>query len=610
MKTKFFLIFILLPNFITLAQKPIINKVEPPNWWIHHEYSDIQLLIYGDNLSNASVTSEDTNLEIQKIPHSNKNYLFVNVKISSSAKGQNYNFFISNKYGSDTLNFPLFERDNSKITHQGFSDTDVVYLIFPDRFFDGDTTNDHIFKGNDEFAFGSLNGRHGGDIQGIIDKLDYLKDLGITTIWITPLVENNTYMSYHGYAATNFYKIDPRFGTNDLYKNLVKRAHDKGLKIIMDHVTNHIGINHEWISKPPTKTWIHGTVQNHMPAQHDKIALVDIHADSSSIHEVNTGWFVKEMPDLNQSDTLLAKYMIQNTIWWIEFSGIDGIREDTYPYSNQKFMSFWAKTILSLYPKMNIVGEVWRGDPNVLAAFQTKSYFPRNFDSNLPVVTDFAMKDAITSYLSGNSNLTKIYETLGQDFVYSNPNNLLIFFDNHDTDRGMYAAKDNINKYKQALTIILTSRGIPQLFYGTEIGMNGGGHHGKIRTEFSGGFPNDSLNAFTETGRNKEQNEIYNFTHKLLQLRKKYKSLQIGKLTQFIPEDNIYIYKKVLGNEEILIFLSDNNLKKEINPNKYIEHGINSFVLKNLLTDEILNIDKNTKIDLSQNSVSIFSVLK
>jgi glycosidase len=608
MKLKTAFLFVILLTHFAFAQSPKINKVEPPNWWIDHEYSNIQLMIYGENLGNCKIKSNDENLIVEKISHQNDNYLFVNVKVEKISNPKNYTFTISNIFGAEIVYFPLFERDNSENIHQGFSNKDVVYLIFPDRFANGDESNDFIFNDKEEFEFKSLNGRHGGDIQGIINKLDYLKDLGVTSIWITPLVENNTYMSYHGYAATNFYKIDPRFGTNDLYKELVEKAHEKGLKIILDHVANHIGLNHEWVKNLPTETWLHGNPENHLPAEHDKIAFVDINGDKKSISNVNEGWFVKEMPDLNQSDCLMAKYIIQNTIWWIEYAGIDGIREDTYPYANQKFLSDWAKTILDIYPKFNIVGEVWRGDAPVLAKFQSNSFFPKEFDSHLPAVTDFAMRDAIASYMSGKSNLTKIYETLGEDFVYSNPDNLLIFFDNHDTDRGMYVANGNLEKFMKALTIVLTSRGIPQIFYGTEIGLDGGAHHGKIRSEFPGGFPDDSLNAFTENGRTDLQNDIFNFTKKILELRNKYEVLQTGKLIQFPPKENVYCYKKVSVSKSIIIFLNDDNLDKTVNLNNYLNDFTTVTKLKNLLDEKKIEIQSSGEISLPQNSISILLV--
>jgi glycosidase len=406
-------------------------------------------MVYGENMNHVSVTSDSKEFLVEGIEYSsNTNYAFVNISISENAKSGAYKLLFKNNFGEQTVLYNLDDRLCNENNFNGFSNEDVVYLIFPDRFVNGDTSNDFLLNVNEKFGFREENGRHGGDLKGIISKLDYLKDLGITAIWSTPLVENNMYMSYHGYAATDFYNIDPRHGTNELYKEFVKKAHDKGIKVIMDHVANHIGVNHKWIGNFPTETWLNGTPDNHLPPDHNKVAYVDIYASEKSKKSANEGWFVDYMPDLNQRDQKLAKYIIQNSIWWIEYSGIDGIREDTYPYANQKFMAEWAKTILEHYPKFNIVGEVWKGDPAFLAAYQTGSFFPKEFDSHLPVVTDFAIRDELIDYMSGKSNINVIYEVLGKDFVYPNPDNLLVFFDNHDVDRGMYAAKWNMHNTK------------------------------------------------------------------------------------------------------------------------------------------------------------------
>jgi len=572
MKRLAIIVYLFIPLIIT-AQVLQINKVEPPNWWVGHSYNKIQLMVYGQKLDSVKVDFDSENIKKINVVHTkNSNYAFVNLIIDSIAKPGKYNIKFHNKFGEQIIEYSLLKRESTENRHSGFSTDDVVYLLFPDRFANGDPSNDFLSNEKEEYEFGSLNGRHGGDIQGIINKLDYLHDLGITTIWNTPLIENNMYMSYHGYAATDFYNIDPRHGTNELYKELVNKAHDKSIKIIMDHVANHIGINHPWTNNLPTETWLNGLPDNHLPAEHNKVAYVDIHAADNSIKNANQGWFVNYMPDLNQTDTILAKYIIQNTIWWIEYSGIDGIREDTYPYANQKFMAEWAKEILTHYPNFNIVGEVWKGDPAILAKFQTNSYFPKEFDSNLPVVTDFAIRDIIIDYLFGKSDLHAIYEILGKDFVYSNSDNLLVFFDNHDTDRGMYAANWNLHKFKVALTLVLTTRGIPQLFYGTEIGLDGGGHHGKIRGPFPGGFNYDVPNTFSSEGRNKDQNEIFNFTKKLLQLRKNYEVLRKGKLIQFRPKDNVYVYIRSNKNRKIIFFINDNDQPKRIDLKNYIKN--------------------------------------
>jgi neopullulanase len=604
---------IIILTFLTLAQvfgqDLEVFKIEPPNWWINHTYNQIQLMVYGKNLDSVNVETNSSNIEIDNVVHpKNTNYSFISLNISPEAIEGEYNIIFSNKYGKKEINFPLVKRDNSSSTHQGFSNEDVVYLISPDRFVNGDTSNDYLFNDKEEFEFGSLNGRHGGDIQGIINKLDYLIDLGITSIWITPLLENNMYMSYHGYSATDLYKIDPRHGTNELYKELVQKAHKKGIKVILDHVANHIGSNHEWINNLPTETWLNGSLNNHLPAEHNKTAFVDIHADEMSIKNANLGWFVDTMPDLNQTDSLLAKYLIQNTIWWVEYSGIDGIREDTYPYANQKFMSEWAKEILTHYPKFNIVGEVWKGDPPILAAFQTNSFFPKEFDSNLPVITDFAIRDALYDYLSDKTDLNRIYEVFGKDFVYQNPNNLLVFFDNHDIDRGMYSANLDIHKYKVALTIILTTRGIPQLYYGAEIGLDGGGHHGRIREEFPGGFPNDKNNAFVNEGRNEKQNDIFEFTRNLLNLRKQFEVIRTGELTQFQPNDNIYIYIKKNDDQKIIFVINDNAIFKKIDLGNYFSNISSEEKYLNLLTNKVSNLSDSELLEVPKNSISIYLI--
>ena len=602
-----FLIF----TFITqiLSQDLRIDKIEPPNWWADHTYNNIQLMVYGENLDSAKVEIEGEGVILEKVtsPY-NSNYVFLDLQLNGNVKPGKIIIKFSNRYGNKEFEYSLLQRENSAQNHKGFSNKDVVYLVFPDRFVNGDKTNDFLFNDKEEFQFGSLNGRHGGDIQGIINKLDYLKDLGITTIWSTPLTENNMFMSYHGYAATNLYKIDPRHGTNELYKEFVEKAHQKGLKVILDHVANHIGSNHHWINNLPTETWINGSPKNHLPAEHDKVAYVDIYAADNSITNANLGWFVDTMPDLNQTDPFMAQYIIQNTIWWIEYSGIDGIREDTYPYANQKFMSEWAKEILTHYPKFNIVGEVWQGVPSMLAKFQTNSYFPKDFDSNLPVVTDFAFKDVVIDYMSGKSDLHKVYELFGEDFVYSNPNNLLVFFDNHDTDRGMHAANWDLHKYKVALTLTLTTRGIPQLFYGTEIGMDGGGHHGKIRDPFPGGFNDNQLDCFTEEGRNDKQNEIYNFTKILLELRNKYPAISIGELTQFQPKNNIYVYIKNYKDQKILTIINDSDFNQEVYYEDFQINLNNNTKMTSLLDKDYILNSNEPKINQKAKSISIFLI--
>ena len=417
-------------------------------------------------------------------------------------------------------------------------------------------------------------------------------------------------MSYHGYAATNLYRIDPRFGSNELYKDLVDKAHKQGLKVVMDHVSNHIGINHPWIKNLPFDDWINGTVENHLPANHNKMTFPDPYSPGESVDLTWNGWFTNYMVDLNQANPFLKKYLIQNTIWWIEYSGIDGIREDTYPYCNQYAMADWNKAILNEYPKFNIVGEIWTGEPAYLATYQQKNKFGVHLDSNLPCVTDFALADAFRDYLSGKKGLAGIFNTLAQDFLYYDPNNLLTFFDNHDISRGLFAANSDVEKYKIALTILLTTRGIPKILYGSEIGIVGDNNHGNIRSPFPGGFEGDARNAFESSGRTEYENDIFEFTQKLFQIRKNHNSLSQGKLIHFYPFENTYVYFRETKDESTMIIVNGNEIDIEVDLNKYSETLAKIQKAKNIFTNEIFDLTQSKKITIKRKSAEIFLLIK
>ncbi len=324
------LFFVLFASIFAFPQNFSINKIEPPNWWAGMKWNKVQLMVYGNNLNDVTVSSTKPQLEISAVHNAESpNYLFVDIEIPADLPEGKYDLIFNKDDETVRYGYPVFKRKLLAEDHKGFSNEDVIYLIFADRFYDGNPDNNTIGDSLDEFTAADLDGRHGGDIEGIISKLDYLKNLGVTSLWITPLLENNMWMSYHGYAATDLYKIDPRFGSNQLYKQLVSEAHKKGLKIILDHVSNHVGGNHPWMNDLPFTDWINGTVENHLPAHHDKMAFLDIHGDSVITKFTQEGWFENYMPDLNQKNPFLKKYLIQNTLWWIEFAGIDGIREDT-----------------------------------------------------------------------------------------------------------------------------------------------------------------------------------------------------------------------------------------------------------------------------------------
>lgn len=552
------LVFLLILGTLTaFPQNFSIDKIEPPNWWVGMRWDTVQLMVYGQNLEGLEVKSENLEFKVlNTFSPENTSYLFINIYIQPTLEPSTYTLIFSKDDRDLEIDYPIFQRELLPEEHLGFSNEDVIYLIFADRFCDGNTINNTIGDSLDEFTSADLDGRKGGDIEGIISKLDYLKQLGVTSIWITPMVENNMWMSYHGYAATDLYKIDPRFGSNDLYKLLVNEAHQRGIKIILDHVSNHIGINHHWVKNLPAKDWFNGSPGSFIPASHDKMAFIDIHGDSTIVKFNQRGWFTDYMPDLNQRNPFLKNYLIQNTLWWIEYAGIDGIREDTYPYNDQQYLSEWAEAILNEYPNFNIVGEVWQGVPAVISAYQSNSPIRKNnFDSNLPALTDFAFCDAIRDYLSGEENIQKVYETLTQDIVYSDPDNLCVFFDNHDIERAIYIMDGSIDKFKIVLNLILFTRGIPILFYGTEIGIKGGAKHGELRQTFPGGFIDDDRNAFTQSGRTEFENDIFNYLQELLKIRNEYPVLAKGTLRHIFPTDDAYLLVKELNNETALVSL-------------------------------------------------------
>ncbi len=559
MKNFFSILFALIFSISLFAQKLVVNKIEPPNWWAGMKTNKIQLMVYGENLNNISARFDDSKIKVKHVNKTaNPSYAFIDIEIPINITPKDYKLILSRGNDKTSYTFPILKRKADKYQFQGFSSKDVIYLIMPDRFSNGDITNDSIPDYSDYMNKIPGQNRAGGDIQGMIDKLDYLNDLGITSIWSTPLTENNTFRSYHGYAATDFYKIDPRLGTNELYKKFVEEAHKHGLKIILDHVSNHFSDDHVWMKNPPTPNWTNGTKENHLNADHSKMIFTDIHADSSTIKNVEQGWFVDSMPDLNQENPFVANYIIQNTIWWIEYSGLDGIREDTYPYNNQKFMAHWGKVILNEYPAINIVGEVWTGETDFLAGYQKDTFLPRGFNTYLPALTDFGLRDVLIGYLQERNNLYNIFNVIAKDFLYKYPNNLVTFADNHDLARVMYYAKGNLDKAKIVYTVLLTTRGIPQIFYGSEIGIIGTDDHGKLRAPFPGGFPNDKRNAFTPEGRTQEENDIYNFLKYLIHLRKKYPALAEGKLTHFPPVNDVYVYFRTLANEKIMVVVNNN----------------------------------------------------
>jgi len=595
-----------------LAQAPIVLKCEPPNWWTGMKMNRIQLMVYGEYLHDVAATSSSPQIKVLRThAAANPSYVFIDIAIPPSATPGSYELTLHSPQGTTAFRFSLLKRAMSQREHQGFDCSDVMYLITPDRFANGDTTNDNAPGMSDSLKRSDPYGRHGGDLQGIVNKLSYLKDLGVTTLWLNPLVENNMpRTSYHGYAATDLYKIDPRFGTDKLYASLVSEAHNLGLKVIMDHVNNHIGIHHPWIHDLPMADWLNGTIENHQKAFHSKPELDDIHSDSLTKQRATNGWFSDRMPDLNQLNPFVARYLTQNTIWWIEFSGIDGIREDTYPYISPQFREEWCKTVLDEYPRFNIVGEVWIQDPAFLAPYQRGSYLPRRIKPELPCVTDFGLYDAfMKTFADSAGKIENVFSCIAKDFLFPNPDNLLIFLDNHDIRRIMFAVNGDVMRFKLALLTLLTMRGIPQILYGTEIGMKGGPDHGTLRADFPGGFPHDERDAFTEEGRTQSENALFVFTRQLLHIRKTHKQLQCGTLIHFRPSDETYLYFRIFQNERLMIVINHNKEKRTIPLSPYLHQLGHATRLRELLTgNEVSLLDKN-EISLEGMTGGVYEIL-
>lgn len=554
-----------------------IKKVEPLSWWSGMQDSILQVMIYGKDVTGSQVKVISEDIHISSIaPMENSNYLFLYLNIGKS-KPQKFQIRLSKGKQNQVIPYELKSRSVDSRERIGFNSSDVLYLLMPDRFSNGDTSND-VVTGMQETKVdrNQLSARHGGDLKGIENHLDYIANLGATALWMTPVLENNMKEgSYHGYAITDYYKIDSRFGTNDEFRSLVETAHSKGVKVVMDMVFNHCGSNHFFFKDRPSHDWFNfpdgyvqtsfktGTQFDPYTSDYDKQMAVD-------------GWFVQSMPDLNQRNPHLAKYLIQNSIWWIEYAGIDGIRQDTYPYIDFDMMSRWCKTIDKEYPNFNIVGETWL-DNNVGVSFwqkDSKVAAPQN--SNLKTVMDFPLLGTMLSAFSKKEvDYSAIYNLLSQDIVYSDTHNLLTFLDNHDTSRFLKDEKDasDMNRYRQALTLLLTTRGTPQLYYGVEIGMYGDKSNGDgaLRADFPGGWKNDKTDAFTKEGRNEQQNAKFDFLQKLLLFRKGNEVIAKGSLKQFQPNDGVYVYERKSGNKSYVIFLNGASESKTLNVLRYKE---------------------------------------
>ncbi len=598
MKTKFSILFLLGFTFSLFAQDIKVEKVEPPFWWTGMANPDLQLLVYGSDISAATPEINYSGVNIIRVNKvENPNYLFIDITILDEA--QPGFFDIMFKVGNRLIppySFELKKRKEGSAERKGFDRSDAIYLIMPDRFSNGDESNDNIPAMFEKADRSNPNGRHGGDIKGITNHLDYIKELGFTTIWANPLVENNNpEYSYHGYAITDFYNIDPRFGTNKDYVNLVDECHKRNLKIIMDMIFNHCSI-HNWLIKDlPAEDWIH-QFPEFTSSNFRASTITDPYASDFDRTRMLTGWFDTHMADLDQRNELLSNYLIQNTIWWIEYSGIDGIRVDTQPYSYKEFISEWSRAVFTEYPNFNIVGEAWLQKESITAYFQKDADNIDGYNSNIPCTTDFPMYFAINNAFNEKDSwiegLARLYYVLTQDFLYSHPENNLVFCDNHDLNRFYTSLHEDFNKWKMGITFLLTTRGIPMVYYGTEILMTGeeSKGHGFIRKDFPGGWADDNSNAFTTEGRTAKQNDAFKYLQNLLQWRQKSEVIHTGLFKHFVPENDTYVYFRYNKDDCILVaFNNSPNEMKAIKTDRFAECMKDYKYAINIITGENIN---------------------
>ena len=604
------------PAAVADADAQQVTRVEPLSWWTGMKMP-LQLLIQGENISEYNVAIEGgAGVSVEKVTKADSpNYLFVDVKIASNAKPGTYYIVFSKDGQSFKYPYEIAARAEGSAERKSFTTADMIYLIMPDRFANGDTSNDSTEDTDDKYARHELFGRHGGDIQGIINNLDYISDLGATAIWCTPLLEDNQpEHSYHGYACTDYYHIDSRFGTNDLFKEYVDKAHEKGIKIIMDIVPNHAGSAHWWMKDTPFKDWYH-VFDKYTGSNIAFSTNMDPNASKQDLYIQESGWFDRSMVDMNLDNPFVLRYFQQWAIWWIEWSGLDGFRVDTYPYNEKGPMSEWCAAVMNEYPDFNIVGEVWTASIPQLAYWQGGNNNKDGFDSNLKSVMDFPLHDALRAglnedYPGWGQGMTRVYETLSHDFVYHDLSNMMIFPGNHDTDRLGDVLRKNPKRVKIAMAMMATMRGYPQIFAGDELMFTScdlSMGHGGLRVDFPGGWPGDEMDLFSAEGRAKaakntdglavpqgQAADLFNYVSHLFQWRKTKDVIHNGKTMHFITRDNTYGYFRYDDDDVVFVYVNNSLEPKNIPWTYYkeISEGLSGGV--NVVTGEPCEVSDAT----------------
>jgi len=565
MKKLVLAISAMLPALWAGAAPYAIQHVEPMNWWVGMKSSDLQVMVHGEKIAELAPALAYPGVRIASVERTdNPNFLFVNLKIGATTKpGELKLQFKRGKDVVTTVPYRLDARRKDSAARRGFDSGDAVYLIVPDRFANGNPANDDAGM-REKSDRGNPDGRHGGDLAGMQAQLDYIRNLGFTMVWPTPLLENNQQAySYHGYALTDYYKIDPRFGSNEDYRNYVAAANARGIGVIHDVVVNHIGTGHWWMHDMPSSDWInHGT--RFVKTNNQHTVAQDIHAAPEDKAGFVDGWFDTTMPDVNQKNKLVARYLIQNTLWWIEYANLSGIREDTYSYADPAFLNDWNRAVRAEYPHLNVVGEEMDDRPYMVAYWQKGVVNRDGFRSELPSVMDFPLVDAapkaLTAPEDSGQGLIRIYETIAADYLYADPLKLMVFPDNHDRPRALAQVDGNVDLLKTDLILMATTRGIPQVFYGTEMLIQGPKQRtdGVLRADMPGGWAGDTVNAFTGTGLTDAQRDMQHLVRTLFNWRKTSSAVKYGKLTHYMPSDGHYVYFRHDGRQTVMVVLNKN----------------------------------------------------
>ena len=608
---------------------PNVTRIDPTNWFAEMQDPTLQLMVYGKDIKFADVTTDYPNVKIDSLVRlDSPNYLLVYLNLKGAKPGEVTLTFSNKNDKKTTKKFQLKAREMAGADRKGFDISDVLYMLMPDRFANGNPKNDVIKGMEDQLCDRNEPSlRHGGDLEGLRQHLDYFTDLGVTALWLTPVLENDRpadggkHSTYHGYATTDYYRVDPRFGTNEEYKALVDECHKKGLKVVMDMIFNHCGDYHPWakhtridengktIKDYPSKDWFNSPNYG-LQTSYKLTPVLDPYASKVDMKETVDGWFVPSMPDLNQRNPHVIKYLIQNSIWWIETVGIDGIRMDTYPYADRQAMADWMKVLNKEYPNFNTVGETWVTEPAYTAAWQKDSKLS-DINSNLKTVMDFAFFDRLSQAKNEETDdwwkgWNRIYNSLCYDYLYTDPSSVMAFIENHDTDRYLGNGKDS-TALKQAYALLLTMKRIPQLYYGTEILMNGTKTEtdGNVRQDFPGGFPGDKVNKFTNEGRTKAENAMFDWTSRLLHWRQNNDVIINGSQTQFIPQHGVYVLARQHNGKTVLTILNGKKADNQVDVARYAEVIGSHTTATDVLTGATVDLTKN--IPLTQRQAMVLS---